>query len=101
MFLALGQGPRGLQCSSYLPQNKQTATTGVFTPNQQPEAVAQKKAEWAPGAYVRVYGHVRPKGGSRAVQSFSVRTVHDFNEVGLQSLGVLGAVETLDPAGNC
>jgi hypothetical protein len=44
--------------------------------------MAQKMAEWRPGTYVRVYGHVRPFQGSRHVQSFAVRTVHDFNEVG-------------------
>jgi hypothetical protein len=43
--------------------------------------MAQKLAEWQPGTYVRVYGHVRPFGGGRNVQSFAVRAVHDFNEV--------------------
>ena len=42
--------------------------------------MAQKLAEWQPGTYVRVYGHVRPFGGGRNVQSFAVRAVHDFNE---------------------
>ncbi|GBF88362.1 replication factor A2 [Raphidocelis subcapitata] len=45
------------------------------------QSMAQKLAEWQPGTYVRVYGHVRPFGGGRNVQSFAVRAVHDFNEV--------------------
>lgn len=43
--------------------------------------VAQKLAEWRAGTYVRVYGHVRPFNGSRNIQSFCIRPVHDFNEV--------------------
>lgn len=53
----------------------------AYVEDSEPQAMAQKLAEWQPGTYVRVYGHVRPFGGGRNVQSFAVRAVHDFNEV--------------------
>jgi hypothetical protein len=31
---------------------------------------------------VRAIGHVRTFNGSRSVQAFSIRPIHDFNEVG-------------------
>ncbi|KIZ06585.1 replication factor A2 [Monoraphidium neglectum] len=48
---------------------------------EDPQACAQKLAEWRPGTYVRAIGHVRTFNGSRSVQAFSIRPIHDFNEV--------------------
>jgi hypothetical protein len=47
---------------------------------------AQKKAEWRPGVYVRVFGHARC-GNDQVLrmQGFNVRTITDFNEVRLQA----------------
>jgi hypothetical protein len=43
---------------------------------------AQKKAEWHPGVYVRVFGHARCGNDSvLRVTGFNVRTITDFNEV--------------------
>lgn len=43
---------------------------------------AQKKAEWSPGVYVRVFGHARC-GNDQVLRitGFNVRTITDFNEV--------------------
>jgi hypothetical protein len=46
---------------------------------------AQKKAEWRPGVYVRVFGHARSGVNDSVlrVTGFNVRTITDFNEVRL------------------
>ena len=50
-------------------------------PRFQPGALEQHQAEWRAGSYVRVYGALRPEAGARVITAFSVRPVHDFNEV--------------------
>ncbi|WIA08267.1 hypothetical protein OEZ85_007710 [Tetradesmus obliquus] len=46
------------------------------------QVAAQKKAEWSPGVYVRVFGHARC-GNDQVLRitGFNVRTITDFNEV--------------------
>eukprot|EP00877_Chromochloris_zofingiensis_P013461 jgi/Chrzof1/8369/Cz03g08020.t1 len=43
--------------------------------------VYNKKAEWRPGVYIRAYGHVRSFDRKKSIQAFSIRTIHDYNEV--------------------
>ncbi|KAI8475211.1 MAG: hypothetical protein J3K34DRAFT_517464 [Monoraphidium minutum] len=45
------------------------------------QALAQKRAAWQPGTYVRVYGNVRSFNNVRSVQAFAIRAIHDFNEL--------------------
>jgi hypothetical protein len=65
-----------------------------------PQEAQNKKQLWQPGRYVRVYGHVRYADQKYAVNAFTIRIIHDFNEVGGQwgqhmggSLGVWGGEE--------
>jgi len=44
-------------------------------------AASSKKAEWRPGVYIRAYGHVRSFDRKQSIQAFSIRTIHDHNEV--------------------
>ena len=43
---------------------------------------AAKRQECREGAYVRIYGQLRPFDGSKSMVAFTVKAVTDFNEVG-------------------
>ena len=45
------------------------------------QQASSKKAEWRPGVYIRAYGHVRSFDRKQSIQAFSIRTIHDHNEV--------------------
>lgn len=54
--------------------------------------VAQKRAEWQPGTYIRAYGHLmRKQQGGISLNGFNVRTVTDFNEVRALKCGAMEA----------
>ena len=42
---------------------------------------AAKRQECREGAYVRIYGQLRPFDGSKSMVAFTVKAVTDFNEV--------------------
>lgn len=45
------------------------------------ESDRQRRAEWRPGMYVRVHGHISSFGKSQEVIAFNIRPVVDHNEV--------------------
>eukprot|EP00878_Enallax_costatus_P005720 GHUV01005998.1.p1 GENE.GHUV01005998.1~~GHUV01005998.1.p1 ORF type:complete len:266 (+),score=88.74 GHUV01005998.1:873-1670(+) len=45
------------------------------------QAVANKKAEWQPGVYVRAFGHVTRGPNGPNMNAYSVRMIQNFNEV--------------------
>lgn len=49
-------------------------------PHAESETDRQRRAEWQPGKYVRVHGHISSFGKSQEVIAFNVRPVADFNE---------------------
>lgn len=53
------------------------------------EQLAQRKAQWKEGVYVRVHGHLRAFGGEKSIVAFSIRPVTDFNEVTYHGLQVI------------
>lgn len=46
-----------------------------------PAQLAQKKAAWRVGAYVRVHGNMRTFDSRRTIVAFNIRAILDFNEV--------------------
>jgi replication factor A2 len=57
--------------------------------NDEAELLAQRKAEWKEGVYVRVHGHLRAFGGEKSIVAFNIRPVTDFNEVTYHGLQVV------------
>ena len=55
--------------------------------------MAQRKADWRVGVYVRVHGHLRSFENKKSMVVFSLKVVHDFNEAsaGLTWVGVPSA----------
>ncbi|KAK9794024.1 hypothetical protein WJX73_004022 [Symbiochloris irregularis] len=49
--------------------------------DQEPEQLAQKKADWRPGVYARVHGNMRNFENKRTIVAFSIRPIVDFNEL--------------------
>lgn len=43
--------------------------------------MAQRKADWRVGVYVRVHGHLRSFENKKSMVVFSLKTINDFNEV--------------------
>eukprot|EP00884_Botryococcus_braunii_P013572 jgi/Botrbrau1/22215/Bobra.168_1s0046.1 len=39
------------------------------------------RADWQPGVYIRVHGHIRYFDGKRSIVGFNIRVIQDFNEV--------------------
>ena len=64
--------------------------------------LAQKKADWRAGVYVRVHGNVRGFEGKRTVVAFNVRPLLDLNEVRMLTCtdmqGFSGLIEVVHPA---
>ena len=56
--------------------------------------MAQRKADWRVGVYVRVHGHLRSFENKKSMVVFSLKVVHDFNEAspGLTWMGGLPSV---------
>lgn len=46
--------------------------------------MAQRKADWRVGAYVRVHGHLRSFENKKSMVVFSLKVILDFNEVSLR-----------------
>ena len=46
--------------------------------------MALKKADWRVGVYVRVHGHLRSFENKKSMVVFSLKVIHDFNEVSLR-----------------
>lgn len=47
--------------------------------------MAQKRADWRVGVYVRVHGHLRSFENKKSMVVFSLKVVNDFNEVSKKS----------------
>ena len=43
--------------------------------------MAQRRADWRVGVYVRVHGHLRSFENKKSMVVFSLKVIHDFNEV--------------------
>lgn len=43
--------------------------------------VAQRRADWRVGVYIRVHGHLRSFENKKNIVIFSLKVIHDFNEV--------------------
>jgi hypothetical protein len=43
--------------------------------------MAQRRADWQVGVYVRVHGHLRSFENKKSMVVFSLKVIHDFNEV--------------------
>ncbi len=52
------------------------------------ESDRQRRAEWRPGMYVRVHGHISSFGKAQEVIAFNIRPVVDHNEVRLHARAV-------------
>ncbi|PSC71498.1 replication A 32 kDa subunit [Micractinium conductrix] len=57
------------------------AAVKIWISDDESETDRQRRAEWQPGKYVRVHGHISSFGKSQEVIAFNVRPVADFNEV--------------------
>lgn len=47
--------------------------------------MAQKRADWRVGVYVRVHGHLRSFENKKSMVVFSLKVINDFNEVSQKS----------------
>ncbi|DBB06309.1 hypothetical protein WJX77_008374 [Trebouxia sp. C0004] len=50
------------------------------------EQMAQRRADWRVGVYVRVHGHLRSFENKKSMVVFSLKVIHDFNEVSFHFL---------------
>ncbi|KAL3140054.1 hypothetical protein ABBQ38_004334 [Trebouxia sp. C0009 RCD-2024] len=50
------------------------------------DQMAQRKADWRVGVYVRVHGHLRSFENKKSMVVFSLKTINDFNEVSFHFL---------------
>ena len=46
--------------------------------------MAQRKADWRVGVYVRVHGHLRSFENKKSMVVFSLKVILDFNEVSME-----------------
>lgn len=56
------------------------------------QALANKKAEWQPGVYVRAFGHVTRGANGPNMNAYGVRSIQNFNEVTYDYLYCAGGV---------
>jgi len=52
-----------------------------WTSDDDQDMVAQRRADWRVGVYIRVHGHLRSFENKKNIVIFSLKVIHDFNEV--------------------
>lgn len=58
-----------------------TAAVKIWISDDESESDRQRRAEWRPGMYVRVHGHISSFGKAQEVIAFNIRPVVDHNEI--------------------
>ncbi|KAI3436764.1 hypothetical protein D9Q98_006176 [Chlorella vulgaris] len=77
----LSSNEQGLTYGLKIDDGTGRADVKIWISDDDSEVEKQRRAEWRPGMYVRIHGHISNFGKSQDVLAYNIRPVTDHNEV--------------------